>query len=215
LARISRRPLGYRCLARINANRLGPVVIRSLLLRPSLRLWARHESKEGCRRATCPVRDRRSRHSRDIHCSPNNQSCSGRGRVWLGPVRMLCRKTETAERAGRLIHAWYCIRAETLFPSGRRIAFFTLASIGGVTLAWRSHHRAKRDERIRDEIRQKILRPTAMSMCRSEGGIMSTRNGEAKIPACPSVRCGATNAQVPVMLQRADPAAFLSSRRMT
>jgi len=102
-----------------------------------LRLWARHESKEGCRRQPARSAIGARVHREMIHCSPQQSEFgSGAGRVSLGACRMFCAaKTETAERAGRLNPCPGTVsRAETVVPQRAAHRLFHSGVDRGVTL---------------------------------------------------------------------------------
>ncbi|HZL45708.1 MAG TPA: ABC transporter permease [Opitutaceae bacterium] len=107
---------------------------------------------------------------------------------------------------------WYLYLAlKQLFPSGRRIAFFTLASIGGVMLGVAVLIIVLSVMNgFGDEIRQKILETNGDVDVRAEnGGIMYDQEAVmAKIRGLPEVAAVAPYAQGVVMLQAGNRPAF-------
>jgi lipoprotein-releasing system permease protein len=106
---------------------------------------------------------------------------------------------------------WYLYLAlKQLFPSGRRIAFFTLASIGGVTLGVAVLIIVLSVMNgFGDEIRQKILETNGDVDVRAEGGIMYDQEAVmAKIRGLPEVAAVAPYAQGVVMLQAGNRPSF-------
>jgi lipoprotein-releasing system permease protein len=106
---------------------------------------------------------------------------------------------------------WYLYLAlKQLFPSGRRIAFFTLASIGGVMLGVAVLIVVLSVMNgFGDEIRQKILETNGDVDVRAEGGIMYDQDAVmAKIRGLPGAVAVAPYAQGVVMLQAGNRPSF-------